>query len=110
MLSFIEALLLCLAALEPLGLLVRADQPVNCLRKQIHDQVWNFHVSQDTETVNLFESKELCGHQQPNRVQIVEKGHHFKFAKDDVWQVEIKEDYTAVANFCKNGDTKACDG
>jgi hypothetical protein len=40
----------------------------------------------------------------------LEPGHHFTFAKDDIWQVEIKEDYTAVANFCKGGDTqKGCD-
>ena len=71
-LAITEVLLVCLTALAPLGSLVRADQPVNCLRKQIHDQVWNFHVSQDRGTVNLFEVKELCGHQQPNRVQIVE--------------------------------------
>jgi len=59
---------------------VKADQPVGCLRTQIHDQVWNFHVSADTETINLFEGNEVCTHQYPNRVQIIGKDHKWKFA------------------------------
>jgi hypothetical protein len=33
---------------------IQADQPVSCLRTLIHEQVWNFYVSQDTQTQNLF--------------------------------------------------------
>jgi len=28
----------------------------------------------------------------------------FSFAKEDVWQINLKEDFTAQANFCKDGD------
>jgi hypothetical protein len=48
--------------------LAQADQPVSCLRTLVHEQVWNFHVSQDTQTQNLYETKEICTHQMPNKV------------------------------------------
>lgn len=35
--------------------------------------------------------------------------HKFVFEKEDVWQVKINGDYTVTANFCKNGNMKACD-
>lgn len=48
--------------------LVRSDQPVDCLRRLIHDSYWNFYVSRDNQIVNLFETNEVCTHQHPNRV------------------------------------------
>ena len=67
------------------GLLVKADVPANCLRKNIHDQLWNFHVSQDSQVVNLFEQREVCTHEMPNRVQLVEPHHRFAFEKEAIW-------------------------
>jgi hypothetical protein len=46
---------------------VKADQPVHCLREQLFG-MWKFHVSGDTQTVNLFDSQELCTHRVPNKV------------------------------------------
>lgn len=34
---------------------VAADQPVHCLREQLFGH-WEFHVSQDSATVNLFDT------------------------------------------------------
>lgn len=48
-----------------------ADQPVGCLRKHVHEQVWNFHISKDTQNVNLFQTNEVCTHAIPNKVQII---------------------------------------
>jgi hypothetical protein len=50
--------------------LVFGDQPVHCLREKMYGE-WDFHVSQDVQFVNLFESKEVCTHQMTNRVQIL---------------------------------------
>lgn len=48
--------------------MVSADQPVNCLRTHLSNQVWNFHVSKSSETINLFETEEVCTHKIPNKV------------------------------------------
>ncbi len=40
-------LLKLLVALIFISINVKADQPVNCLRKHVHEQVWLFHVSTD---------------------------------------------------------------
>lgn len=48
-------------------LVVRADQPVHCLRGQLYG-VWNFHVSKEEENVNLFEVDEVCTHKLPNKL------------------------------------------
>ena len=85
-----------------------ADQPVSCLRKQIHDQVWLFHVSQQNQTLNLFEQEEVCTHKMPNRVQIIDSGHKFSFEKDDIWSIQILSDFTAIGRFCPDGNTRAC--
>lgn len=59
---------------------VRADQPVHCkyndflilfpfilgLRGQVYG-VWNFHVNQSKEKVNLFQVDEVCTHKMPNK-------------------------------------------
>jgi len=63
------ALLCLLYNLNPFEV-VKADQPVHCLREQMYG-VWNFHVSKDKGNVNLFESNELCSHSLPNKVQLV---------------------------------------
>ena len=33
---------------------VSADLPVSCLRTQLHDQTWLFHVTPEPEDVDLF--------------------------------------------------------
>ena len=40
---------------------VRADQPVHCLKDDVFG-TWDFHVNAQINTVNLFETKELCTH------------------------------------------------
>lgn len=50
-----------------MALVVRADQPVHCLRGQLYG-VWNFHVSKVEENVNLFDVDEVCTHKLPNKL------------------------------------------
>lgn len=88
---------------------VRADQPVNCLRTHLESQVWNFHVSQNTSVINLFQTQEVCTHQLPNRVQLIDKSLKWQFAAEDVWQVSLDLGYKATASFCANGDLAKCD-
>ena len=64
---------------------VVADQPVNCLRTHVHNNVWNFHVSKETNRVNLFQTREVCTHTMPNKVQVIDKNQKWKFAQEDVW-------------------------
>lgn len=63
--------------------LVAADQPVHCKCKSRHKKsltiwfpsglrgqvygVWNFHVSQKSDIVNLFKVEEVCTHKLPNK-------------------------------------------
>ena len=58
---------------------IKADQPVHCLRESLFGK-WDFHVSSDQATVNVFDSQELCTHSVPNKVQLVNQGHKFSFA------------------------------
>ena len=53
---------------------VAADQPVHCIREELYG-IWNFHVSADKSNINLFDTKELCTHSVPNKIQMVSKGH-----------------------------------
>ena len=46
---------------------VKADQPVHCLRENMYG-IWNFHTSKVQENVNLFEINEVCSHSLPNKV------------------------------------------
>jgi hypothetical protein len=59
-------------------LFVQADQPVHCLRGQVYG-VWNFHVNQAVENVDLFSVKEVCTHQLPNKLQVIGSNHVWKF-------------------------------
>ena len=65
---------------------VKADLPVHCLTNQFGQNLnqndgnspvgtWNFYVSKDSRDVNLFQVKEVCTHQIPNRIQIVDQNH-----------------------------------
>jgi hypothetical protein len=36
---------------------------------------WDFHVSQEVDTVDLFQTNEVCTHKRPNHIQIVAKDH-----------------------------------
>jgi hypothetical protein len=57
---------------------VRADQPVHCLRENMYG-LWDFHVSTDTQNVNLFDRKEVCTHNVPNGLQFINKDYKFQF-------------------------------
>ena len=67
-------LLLMLSALAQ----VHADQPVSCLSQKITGS-WNFHVNSDEQDVNLFTTNEVCTHQLPNKVQVVQKDYKASF-------------------------------
>ena len=40
---------------------VKSDQPVHCLGQEINGE-WNFHISKETQAVNLYETNEVCTH------------------------------------------------
>lgn len=63
-----ELVTLLLLSSSKLG--VKADQPVHCLRENVYG-VWDFHVSEDTQNVNLFNTKEVCSHAVPNQLQFI---------------------------------------
>jgi hypothetical protein len=50
-----------LAILLLLGV-AKADQPVHCVQENAKG-TWDFHVSDEKQTINLFESVEACTHQ-----------------------------------------------
>ena len=101
---------LSLAVLLLLGL-VKADQPVSCLGQAAG--AWNFHMSADAQTVDLFQTQEVCTHQMPNKLQILTQNQDFSFASEQVMQVQLNEDGTAKAQKCgkfAGGECKASDG
>ena len=52
--------------------------------------------------VNLFDTKEVCTHSIPNKVQIVNEKHGFNFGKNQsLYNVNLMQDYKAEAVFCK---------
>ena len=75
---------------------------MHCLREQLYG-VWNFHVTTDKQIVNVFDTQELCTHNVPNKVQVMNSGHEFKFDKEDVYRVNLMDNYKAEAVFCKAG-------
>ena len=76
---------------------VKADQPVHCLKENILGQ-WQFNVSTEVSEVNLFETKEFCTHTIPNKVQIQNPDHQFKFAQQETWNLDLQDGYKAVAS------------
>ena len=76
---------------------VKADQPVHCLRDSAIGE-WDFHVSKEAESVDLFKSNEICTHKRPNHVQIVSASHKFQFAQEEVWKVKLLDGYRAQAS------------
>lgn len=76
---------------------VLADQPVHCLKDDAFGE-WDFHVSQNVDTVDLFQTQEVCTHRTPNIIQIVSGDHSFKFEKEDVWRVKFLDNFKAEAS------------
>ena len=85
---------------------VQADQPVHCLGNDILG-VWNFHVSTDQQSVDLFHENEVCTHQLPNKLQVINQNYKFNFPTDNVMKINLNEDVTAEAKSCQNG---VCNG
>lgn len=89
----------------------KADQPVHCLRENMYG-VWDFHVSSDSHTVNLFEQREVCTHQIPNGLQFVNKDYNFQFQNYKVWRVDLQDGFKVQAMECSNKPKdkgEACD-
>ena len=62
-------------------------------------------MSQDSQVVNLFDSQEVCTHNVPNKVQLVNTQHQFRFEHFDTYKINLTQHYKAEAVFCKNGST-----
>jgi hypothetical protein len=45
----------------------------------------------------------LCTHRVPNKVQLVNKDHQFTFQSEDIYRVNLLENYQAEAVFCPAG-------
>lgn len=84
--------------------LVTADQPVHCLRESVYGS-WDFYVSKDVENVNLYDSTEVCTHRMPNRLQFINKNYQFHFAQQDVWKVNLMDNYKVEAIKCEGSST-----
>jgi len=41
----------------------------------------------------------------PNKTQVIDKKHKWSFAKQDVYKLQLLDDYKATAKLCKNGKT-----
>ena len=79
-----------------------ADQPVHCLREDIYGS-WTFNISNEQQTVNLFETQSVCTHEQPNKIQIVDAKHEFSFANQETLKVKLLDNYKAEAQQCEAG-------
>ena len=84
--------------------LVTADQPVHCLRESVYG-TWDFYVSKDVQNVNLYDSTEVCTHRMPNRLQFINKNYQFHFAQQDVWKVNLMDNYKVEAIKCEGSST-----
>jgi len=51
----------------------------------------------------LYDTEELCTHNIPNKVQLVNKSHNFRFDNEDIYRINILENYRAEAVVCNNG-------
>ena len=75
-----------------------ADQPVHCLRGHVYGE-WLFHVSEE-QTVNLYDIDEVCTHRQPNLLQVIAEDHEFRFASEELYRIELLDEYKAQARYC----------
>lgn len=41
----------------------------------------------------------------PNKTQVIDKKHKWSFAKQDVYKLQLLDDYKATAKLCKDGKT-----
>ncbi len=73
---------------------VAADQPVRCSdRNPYVGSTWNFHVSGGgPQEVDLFDSKEVCTHEMPNKMQIIAESYQFAFESEQLWKVKMLDD------------------
>ena len=86
---------------------VRADQPVHCLKDDVFG-TWDFHINSHVDTVNLFKTNEVCTHQLPNKVQILSAKHQFKFPEETIYRTQLLDGYKATAQVCS--EKGKCDG
>lgn len=84
--------------------LVTADQPVHCLRESVYGS-WDFYVSKDVQNIDLYGTTEVCTHRMPNRLQFINKNHQFHFAQQDVWKVNLMDNYKVEAIKCEGSST-----
>jgi len=66
-------------------------------------------VTPESSVLNLFQQQEVCSHNIPNRVQVIDKSYQFSLAQEDVWSVLIRSDFTAEGRLCKGGNLQQCD-
>ena len=58
----------------------------------------------------MFEQKEVCTHSLPNKIQFVSKSHEFLFEKEEVYKVQLLQDYKVQAIHCSAGSQESCQG
>ena len=52
----------------------------------------------EAKDINVFQSSEICTHERPNHVQVINRKHNFKFEKESVWNVQLNDNYKASAS------------
>lgn len=73
--------------------LVTADQPVKCPKSGGVNYVggtWTFHVGPQ-ETLNLYQTKEVCTHNMPNSIQVIGQEYEFAIENAQKWTVKITD-------------------
>jgi len=56
-----------------------ADQPVHCYEDLVVGD-WEFEITERATLPDLFKSEEVCSHELPNKLQIIEDDYSFEFA------------------------------
>ena len=83
---------------------VKSDLPVKC-QKQKSDvgSTWTFHLNTDKQSLNIYNSTQVCGHNFPNYVQIIDENYKFGFESEDKVQIHIRTSSKVRAEY-SNGN------
>jgi hypothetical protein len=49
----------------------------------------------------------VCTHKVPNRLQFVGKDLSFSFAEEEIWRVNLKDDYSSEGMLCLNSKSSS---
>ena len=69
---------------------VKADLPVKCPKQSTSiGSTWTMHVDPNVQNLNLYQQNQLCGHNLPNRIQIIDDKYKFEIQNAQKVKVTI---------------------